>query len=79
MPALHIRDVPNEILGVLKVRAAQSGRSLQNHVRQLLIEEASTLSPSELAAEARSIASRGRVTEDDILAELDAIRRSRSA
>lgn len=78
MTSLHIRDVPDETLRTLKIRAAQSGRSLQSHVRQLLIDETTTLSPDEMMSQARSISTRGRVTEDDVLGEIERMRRDRS-
>jgi plasmid stability protein len=36
MPALHIRDVPEETLTALKRRAARQGHSVQQEVREVL-------------------------------------------
>ncbi|MFW6693523.1 FitA-like ribbon-helix-helix domain-containing protein [Streptomyces sp. MAR4 CNX-425] len=79
MASIHVREVPDETLTTLKVRAARAGQSLQAYVRQLLIGEADTLTPEEFAEEARSIASRGSVTEDDILAAINDTRETRAA
>ncbi|MBV9026585.1 MAG: hypothetical protein JO362_22940 [Streptomycetaceae bacterium] len=79
MASIHVREVPEETLTILKVRAARAGQSLQAYVRQLLIGEADILTPEEFAAEARSIASRGTVTEDDILAAINETREAHAA
>jgi plasmid stability protein len=76
MATIHVRDVSDEAVTVLKVRAARAGRSLQQYVRQLLEGEAATLTAEEAAAQARSIASRGAVTATDVL---DAITETRAA
>jgi antitoxin FitA len=76
MATIHVRDVSDEAVTVLKVRAARAGRSLQQYVRQLLEGEAATLTAEEAAAQARSIASRGAVTTADVL---DAITETRAA
>jgi plasmid stability protein len=36
MPALHIRDVPEETVAALKRRAARHGRSVQQELRDVL-------------------------------------------
>ncbi len=76
MATIHVRDVSDEAVTVLKVRAARAGQSLQQHVRQLLEGEAATLTAEEAAQQARSIASRGAVTAADVL---DAIAETRAA
>jgi len=73
---IHVRDVSDEAVTVLKVRAARAGGSLQQYVRQLLEAEAATLTAEEAAQQARSIASRGAVTAGDVL---DAIAETRAA
>jgi len=40
MPALHIRDVPSEVVEALRERARASGRSLNAELVALLAEEA---------------------------------------
>jgi plasmid stability protein len=60
MATIHVRDVSDDAVTVLKVRAARSGQSLQQYVQQLLEGEAAALTAEEAAAQARSIASRGR-------------------
>ncbi|MGW7294193.1 FitA-like ribbon-helix-helix domain-containing protein [Streptomyces xiamenensis] len=67
MASIHVREVSDDTLTTLKVRAAKAGQSLQAYVRQLLDGEAATLTSEEAAAEARSIAARSSVTADDVL------------
>ncbi|MET2714433.1 hypothetical protein ABXV03_01670 [Streptomyces harbinensis] len=67
MASIHVREVSDDTLTTLKVRAARAGQSLQAYIRQLLDGEAATLTPEEAAAEARAIAARSSVTTDDIL------------
>lgn len=40
MPAIHVRDVPEEVLAALKRRAARNDRSLQGELRQVLAKAA---------------------------------------
>lgn len=37
MPAIHIRDIPEDVLVALKKRAARNSRSLQMEIRHSLI------------------------------------------
>lgn len=67
MATIHVREVPEETVSTLKVRAARAGQSLQAYVRQLLDREATMLSPDEAAERARNIAARSSVTVDDVL------------
>jgi len=76
MATIHVRDVSDEAVTVLKVRAARSGQSLQQYVQQLLEGEAATLTAEEAAHQARSIASRGAVMAADVL---EAIAETRAA
>lgn len=53
MPAIHVRDVPAEVLDALKRRARRHHRSLQKELRQILLtvagdEPAAPLPPLEL-------------------------------
>ncbi len=50
MPAITIRDVPDETRDELAARAARTGRSLQEYLRQELIDLASRPDPEALAA-----------------------------
>jgi plasmid stability protein len=77
MATIHVREVSDEAVTTLKVRAARAGQSLQAYVQQLLEREATTMSPDEAADVARSIAARSSVTADDVNAVLDDIRESR--
>jgi plasmid stability protein len=76
MPTIHVRDVSDDALTTLKVRAARSGQSLQAYLRQLLEGEAEMLTPEEAAEQARAIAARSAVTADDVI---DAIAEMREA
>lgn len=70
MATLHVREVSEDTLITLKVRAARAGQSLQAYVRQLLDSEAAALTPEEAAEQARGIAARGTVTADDVTAAI---------
>lgn len=70
MPTLHVREVPEQTVHTLKVRAARSGQSLQAYVRQLLDREAALLTAEEAAAHARTIAERSTVAVDDVVAAI---------
>lgn len=67
MAIIRVRDVSEETLATLKVRAARAGQSLQSYVRQLLEREAALLTPEEAAERAREIAARSAVTADDAI------------
>ncbi|MFI5983864.1 FitA-like ribbon-helix-helix domain-containing protein [Streptomyces sp. NPDC051555] len=54
MATLYIRDLSDEALAELKVRAARSRQSLQAYVRTLLEEEAATPSVEDVVARIRS-------------------------
>jgi len=77
MATIHVRDVSDDAVTTLKVRAAKSGQSLQAYVRQLLEGEADALTPEEAAERARTIAARSTVTADDILDAMAEIREER--
>ncbi|WTB90205.1 hypothetical protein OIE99_19120 [Streptomyces cellulosae] len=77
MATIHVRDVPEDTLRILKTRAARSGQSLQNYVLQLLTGEATLLSLEEAAREARAIAERADVTADDISEAVREVREAR--
>ncbi|WP_322766833.1 FitA-like ribbon-helix-helix domain-containing protein [Frankia sp. Cr1] len=67
MATIHVREVSEETVTVLKVRAVRAGQSLQAYVRQLLEGEAVMLTAEEAAEQARSIAARGAVTVTDVV------------
>ena len=76
MATIHVREVSDDAVVTLKVRAARAGQSLQAYVRQLLEREAATITPEEAAEQARVIAVRSSVTADDVV---DAIAEMRAA
>ncbi|MDX2406519.1 FitA-like ribbon-helix-helix domain-containing protein [Streptomyces microflavus] len=78
MATIHLREVPDETMTTLKVRAARSGQSLQAYLLQLLVGEAALLTPEEAAEQARGIAARGQVTADDVSDVLAEMREARS-
>jgi plasmid stability protein len=78
MTSIHVRDVADDTLTTLRVRAARSGQSLQAYVRQLLDAEAASLTSEEAADQARSIAARSSVSADDVVAAVDEVRRARA-
>jgi plasmid stability protein len=49
MPAITIRDVPDDTVNALKVRAAQAGKSLQAYALDLLSREAARPTLAEMA------------------------------
>ncbi|MDI2127249.1 FitA-like ribbon-helix-helix domain-containing protein [Yinghuangia seranimata] len=81
MTTVYIRDVSEETLTVLKVRAAQARQSLQAYMRDLIEREAALPTLEEAAARAADIArlnaSSGPITNDDVLAAIDEGRRGR--
>jgi antitoxin FitA len=77
MATIHIRDVPEDAVATLKVRAARAGQSLQAYVRQLLETEANAVPPEEAAERARDIAARSKVTADDVMDVIAAMREAR--
>ncbi|MYR98119.1 hypothetical protein GTY67_20170 [Streptomyces sp. SID8374] len=78
MATIHLREVPDETMTTLKIRAARSGQSLQAYLLQLLVGEAALLTPEEAAEQARGIAARGQVTADDVSDVLAEMRETRS-
>ncbi|MCW2875399.1 hypothetical protein [Actinacidiphila oryziradicis] len=78
MATIHVRDISDDTLTTLKVRAARAGQSLQAYVRQLLEGEAVTLSPEEAAERARAIAARSTVTADDVVDAIAEMREARA-
>jgi len=78
MATIYVRDIPEPTVTTLKVRAAKAGQSLQAYVRQLLESEAEVLTPEEAAERARTIAARSKVTADDVVDAITAVRESRA-
>lgn len=78
MATIHVREVSDDAVATLKVRAARAGQSLQAYVRQLLEREAVTVPPEEAAARARDIAARSSVEADDVVDAIAAVREARA-
>ncbi|PXY27779.1 FitA-like ribbon-helix-helix domain-containing protein [Prauserella muralis] len=77
MSTIHVREVSEETVTTLRVRAARNGQSLQAYVRGLLEAEAETLTPDEAVDRAREIAQRSAVTADDVVAAIEQAREAR--
>ncbi|MGW3566744.1 FitA-like ribbon-helix-helix domain-containing protein [Streptomyces sp. NPDC000941] len=77
MATIHVREISEDTLTTLKVRAARAGQSLQAYVRQLLDGEAAALPPEEAADRARTIAARSAVTADDVVEAIAEMREAR--
>ncbi|MFJ8012677.1 FitA-like ribbon-helix-helix domain-containing protein [Streptomyces sp. NPDC096339] len=74
MATLYVRDLSDEALAELKIRAARSRQSLQAYARTLLEEEAATPSIEDVVARIRARVS-AELSVDEVLADLDAGRR----
>lgn len=77
MPAITIRDVPDDVRDELAARAARSGRSLQEYLRQHLIEVAARPDVADIVERIRKrVEQTGTVvTADEIVEWRDAERR----
>ena len=53
MPSITVRNVPDDVHAELAARAARSGRSLQEYLRDELLRLAERPDPAELMARAR--------------------------
>ncbi|MER5729601.1 antitoxin [Streptomyces sp. NPDC002138] len=74
MATLYVRDLSDEALAELKIRAARSRQSLQAYARTLLEEEAATPSVEDVVARIRSRVS-AELSVDAVLGDIDAGRR----
>lgn len=76
MPSITVRNVPPEVRDELAARAARAGKSLQEHLRNELIELASKPTVAEVLDRARSRkeATRTHLTAEQILEYRDADR-----
>lgn len=70
MTALTIRDVSDEAVRTMKIRAAQAGQSLQAYLRGLIEKEAAKPTIAEAVEQARRGATAD-VSTDDVLAAID--------
>jgi plasmid stability protein len=69
MPALQIRNLPEDVHRKLKARAAERGQSLSEYAAQVLRHEVETLSVDELWQRIKSRdLDPGTATSDDIVA-----------
>ncbi|MDZ7577383.1 MAG: hypothetical protein U0904_04315 [Candidatus Nanopelagicales bacterium] len=67
MPALQIRDFPDELARVLKARAARQGQSLSSYASALLRAAAQTPTADEFAERLRRRGSAGEATTADVV------------
>ncbi|MFF0295466.1 antitoxin [Kitasatospora sp. NPDC004615] len=70
MTALTIRDVPDDQIQTLKVRAAQAGKSLQAYMQELIAREASKPTMAEMM-ERLNRETTADVSAADVLAVID--------
>jgi len=70
MTALTIRDVSDDAVRTMKIRAAQAGQSLQAYLRGLIEKEAAKPTITEAVQQARSQATAD-ISTADILAAID--------
>jgi antitoxin FitA len=70
MTALTIRDVSEDAVRTMKIRAAQADQSLQAYLRSLIEREAARLTVAEAVEQARRQATAD-ISTDDILAAID--------
>jgi antitoxin FitA len=70
MTALTIRDVSDEAVRTMKIRAAQAGQSLQGYLRSLIEKEAAKPTVAEAVEQARREAT-ANISTADILAAID--------
>jgi plasmid stability protein len=74
MATLYVRDLSDEALAELKIRAARNRQSLQAYARTLLEEEAATPVLEDVLERIRRRAT-ARLSAADVLADIDAGRR----
>ncbi|MET8699220.1 antitoxin [Kitasatospora sp. NPDC004723] len=70
MTALTIRDVPDDQIQTLKVRAAQAGKSLQAFMQDLIAREASKPTMAEMM-ERLNRETTARISTADIVSAID--------
>lgn len=76
MPALQIRNLPEDVHRKLKVRAAERGQSLSEYAAQVLRADAETLTNAELWAR---IQARGQLGQEATQETVDIIRAHRES
>ncbi|MFT3851427.1 MAG: hypothetical protein QM733_01585 [Ilumatobacteraceae bacterium] len=76
MPSVQVKDVPDDVHAVLRIRAAGAGQSLQEYLLKLLSDEARTPTLEEVFAriEARDLPVLG---DDTVVDALDAAQAER--
>ncbi|MEU8567656.1 hypothetical protein AB0C51_04685 [Streptomyces pathocidini] len=74
MATLYVRDLSEETLAELKIRAARNRQSLQAYARTLLEDEAATPALDDVL-ERIGRRARARLSTDDVLADIGAGRR----
>ncbi|MFD2418104.1 FitA-like ribbon-helix-helix domain-containing protein [Amycolatopsis pigmentata] len=76
MSALTIRDVPDDQIQTLKIRAAQVGKSLQAYFLDLIARETSKPTLAEMV-ERLNRETTASISTDEVLAAIDAARTGR--
>lgn len=75
MPAITIRNVPEDVRNKLAARAASRGQSLQEYLRAQLISSANLMTVDELIERVRPLTATSTVSSAEILDARDAGRR----
>jgi plasmid stability protein len=75
--AITVREVPDEVRDELAARAARAGKSLQEYLREMLVDAASRPPVGDVIARARArvLATGARVSAESILSARDTDRR----
>ena len=68
MTSIQIKDVPEEVHHVLRRRAANEGRSLQQYLLRLLVKETSHPDHAELYERLRAVGGGTHLTFDEVTA-----------
>ena len=74
MATLYVRDLSDEAVAELKIRAARNRQSLQAYARTLLEQEAATPAIEDVIARIRGRVT-ARLTTDEVLGDIEAGRR----
>lgn len=78
MPAITVRNIPDDVRNELAARAARAGQSMQEYLREQLVELASRPTASDLLARIRADLVRKNAPEIDRDAIVETLRADRA-
>jgi antitoxin FitA len=78
MPAITVRNIPDDVRNELAARAARAGQSMQEYLREQLVELASRPTVSDLLARIRADLVRSNAPEIDRNTIVETIRADRA-